>query len=53
MKKVEIIFVVIEQGSGIIHKAFKKYSDMLDYIEELKKETGFDCYEFHELEYVY
>lgn len=44
------IWLVIEQGAGITHKGFYKYADALAFIETLKIETGFDCYELHELE---
>jgi hypothetical protein len=44
------IWLVIEQGVGFIHHAFTLYSDALEFAENLKKETGFDCYELHELD---
>jgi len=42
MKK---IYVVIEQGAGIIHLGFESEKDADDYVDQLKKETGWDCYE--------
>jgi hypothetical protein len=47
------IWLVIEQGAGMIHKAFmnKKDAEALD--ERLNKETGFeDCYEIKALDLV-
>ena len=53
MKREKTIYIVIEQGSGIVHRGFEKYADALECVEELKKETGFECYEIQELEYIY
>jgi len=53
MSKEKTIYIVIEHGSGIVHKAFEKKSDAEDCVDELKSETGFECYEIQELEYVY
>jgi hypothetical protein len=43
------IWLVIEQGAGIIHHAFELYSDAIAKMESLKEETGFDCFELQEL----
>lgn len=46
----QTIWLVIEIGTGIIYKAFTKYSSALEYINKLKLETDLECYELHEIE---
>jgi len=48
--KQKTIWLVIEQGAGITHKAFFSYADALTCIENLKNELGYDCFELHEIE---
>lgn len=43
------IWLVIEQGAGMIHHAFYFYSDAIQFAENLKIQTGFDCYELQEV----
>jgi hypothetical protein len=38
------IYIVIEQGAGIIHKAFYKRVDALSFVEVLKEQLCFDCF---------
>ena len=45
------IWLVIEQGAGIIHHAFELYSDAIAKMESLKEETGFDCFELQEIDF--
>lgn len=45
IKKMHTIYLVIEQGAGIVHKAFESITDATDFSIQLQKETGFDCYE--------
>jgi hypothetical protein len=45
IKKMNKIFLVIEQGAGIIHMAFQNEKDASDHAKELQKITGWDCYE--------
>jgi hypothetical protein len=47
------IWLVIEQGAGIIHQAFVNKEDAQALVQRLKKETGFeDCYEIKALDLV-
>ena len=46
----QTIWLVIEQGAGIIHTSFKLYSDAIAYIEKIENETGFNCYELQEID---
>jgi hypothetical protein len=47
------IWLVIEQGAGMIHKAFVNKTDAEALVQRLKKETGFeDCYEIKALDLV-
>lgn len=39
------IFLVIEDGSGYIHKAFSLLIDAEKYAERISKETGFENFE--------
>jgi len=48
--KQKTIWLVIEQGAGIIHKAFNYYEEANLFVQSLKNETGFDCYEIQELD---
>jgi len=47
----KIIYLVIEQVAGIIHKAFENHLEAEDYIEFLKKETELDCFEIQTIPY--
>jgi len=42
------IFLVFENGSGIIHKAFSTKETAEQFIETLKDQTDMDCYEIIE-----
>jgi hypothetical protein len=46
------IWIVIEQGAGITHKAFNYYADALQFIENLKEQLGYDSFELYEVELV-
>ena len=46
------IWLVIEQGVGIIHKAFEIKQDAEKFVEFLKADTGFDCFEIQALDFV-
>ena len=48
MKK---IYLVIEQGAGIIHMGFESEKDAEDFADELKNQTGWDCYEVQKLNF--
>ena len=51
-KKIEtIIYVVIEQGIGMIHKAFEMQVDAIEFADSLNKQEGIDCYEVKPLDY--
>ena len=45
------IWLVIEQGVGIIHKAFENKIDALSFVEVLKKDAGHDCFELQAIDY--
>ncbi len=47
------IYLVLEQGSGIIHRAFEKYLDAEEFIIFLQKTTGFECYEIQSISYTF
>jgi hypothetical protein len=44
------IWLVIENGAGVIHTAFNLYADAIAKMNELKNESGFECYELHEID---
>lgn len=39
------IFLVIEDGTGYIHKAFNLFDAAEKYAEQMSKETGYDNFE--------
>lgn len=39
------IFLVIEDGTGFIHKAFNLFDSAEKYAEQMSKETGFENFE--------
>lgn len=49
--KTKTIWLVIEQGAGIIHHAFISYSDAVTYMEEKEEETGLKCFELQEVDF--
>lgn len=51
MLKIKTIYLVIEFGSGIIHKAFDNESEAKKYIGYLQRETDLDCYEIQPIPY--
>jgi hypothetical protein len=46
----ENIYLVIENGSGDIHLAFKSEEKAKEHITELEQSTGLFCYEVLEIE---
>jgi hypothetical protein len=46
------IWLVIEQGAGVIHKAFEIKQDAEKFVEWLKADTGFDCFEIQALDLI-
>ena len=48
--KTKSIWLVIELGAGVTHKAFFLYSDAVAYVEVLKEQLDYDCFEIHEVE---
>lgn len=45
------IWLVIEQGSGIIHKAFQSKDEAIKFADVLKVSEDMDCFEVHPLDY--
>jgi hypothetical protein len=46
------IYIVIEQGAGIVHRAFESIKDATQFAANLQEQTGFDCYEVQSLDFV-
>ena len=49
-KETKTIYIVIEQGAGIIHKAFFTRVDAILFIEVLIEQLGYDCFEIQDLD---
>ena len=45
------IYLVIEQGAGIVHKSFESILDATEFATNKHKETGFDVFEVQPLEF--
>lgn len=43
------VYVLIEQGAGILHKVFECQKDAEIFLEILKEQSGYDCYEVQEI----
>lgn len=39
------IWLVIEQGAGLVHKAFEDKADAIVFAEKLKKDEDMDCFD--------
>jgi len=45
------VFIVIEQGAGVLHKVFESKNDAQVFVDSLKELTGFEDYEIQEIWY--
>jgi hypothetical protein len=45
----ESIFIVFEQGAGIIHRAFTDKTDAQAFVDELEAQTEMNCFEIQKI----